>query len=123
MGEHPNAAVVRAALEAMSRGDMQASMEMAAEDVVWHYLGSPEPIRGRAAMAAMAGSTDFTIEAKIHDIVASDDHVVALVLATATRGDRTLEYRTAEIFHLRDGRVTERWAFSDDTAAIVDFFA
>jgi hypothetical protein len=31
-------------------------------------------------------------------------------------------YRTAEILHMKDGKVTEHWAFSDDTAAITDFF-
>jgi len=47
----------------------------------------------------------------------------ALVEAAATRGGRTLRYRTAEIFHIRDGKVVERWAYSDDTAAIIAFFA
>ena len=66
---------------------------------------------------------DYTITAALHDVVANDDHVVALVDATATRGGRTLNYRTAEIVHVRDGKIVERWAFSDDTAAIVAFFA
>jgi len=38
-------------------------------------------------------------------------------------GDQTFSYRSAEIYHMRDGKVTERWAFSDDTAAINAFFA
>ena len=42
--------------------------------------------------------------------------------ATATRG-RTFTYRTVEIYDIRDGKIAERWAFSDDTAAIVEFFA
>jgi hypothetical protein len=41
---------------------------------------------------------------------------------TATRGDKTLQYRTAEIYHMKDGMITARWAFSDDTARIVDSF-
>jgi hypothetical protein len=56
-------------------------------------------------------------------VVGGDDHTIALVEATATRGGRTLTYRTAEIFHVRDGKIVERWAFSDDTAAITAFFA
>jgi ketosteroid isomerase-like protein len=28
----------------------------------------------------------------------------------------------AEIYHIRDGKISARWAFSDDTAAINDFF-
>jgi ketosteroid isomerase-like protein len=39
------------------------------------------------------------------------------------RGDRTFDYNTAEILHIRDGKCVERWAFSDDTARIVEFFA
>jgi uncharacterized protein len=123
MAEHPNAAVIRASLEAMNRGDMEAAANLVADDVVWHYLGGAEPIRGKAAMGAMSGEGDYTITAQMHDIVANDEHAIALVEATATRGGRTFRYRTAEIFHLRDGRISERWAFSDDTAAIIDFFA
>ncbi len=51
------------------------------------------------------------------------DHVVALVKAHATRGDQSLDYNTAEIFHLKDGKISERWAFSDDTARITEFFS
>ena len=74
-------------------------------------------------MEAAPGAVDYEITAKIHDVVANDEHTISLVDATATRGGKTLSYRTAEIMHIRDGKVTERWAFSDDTAAIVAFFA
>jgi ketosteroid isomerase-like protein len=96
--------------------------ELLADDVVWHEIGRAEPLRGKAALAAQGGSGDYKLTGKLHDVVANDEHVVALVDATATRGGKTFEYRTAEIMHVRDGKVTERWAFSDDTAAIVDFF-
>ena len=43
--------------------------------------------------------------------------------ATATMGDQSLTYRTAEIYHMRDGKITERWAFSDDTERINRFFS
>ena len=69
------------------------------------------------------GSSDFTITAELHDVTASADHVVALVKAHATRGDQTCDYDTAEIFHIRDGKISERWAFSDDTARITEFFS
>jgi ketosteroid isomerase-like protein len=63
-----------------------------------------------------------TISTETHDVVANDDHTIQLVTATATIGDRKLVYRTAEIYHMRDGKITERWAFSDDTARINEFF-
>ena len=123
MGEHPNAAVVRRMNEAMSAGDMATAASLVADDIVWHTIGAAEPIRGKDALAAsMAGLAEASISYDIHDVLASDDHVIALGTATATLGGRSLTYRTAEIFHVGNGQVTERWAFSDDTKAIIDFF-
>ncbi len=125
MDEHPNAALAREMADAMARGDMQTLDAHIADDVIWHYIGSAEPYRGKDAMRAamMALGQEGTITVKLHDVVANDDHTVGLAEATATRGDKTLTYRTAEIYHIRDGKITERWAFSDDTAAIAEFFA
>ena len=132
MAEHPNVALVRRAMQAMNEMDMsKADQEMAvldafmADDIIWHEIGRAEPRRGKDELrATMAeGPSDVAIKYDIHDVVANDDHTIALGTATATRDGRTLTYRTAEIFHIRDGRAVERWAFSDDTAAIVAFFA
>ena len=123
MAEHPNAAVVRRMNEAMSGGDMQTAASLVADDIVWHEIGAAEPVRGKAKLAErMADFPDGSIDYDIHDIVASDDHVIALGTAHATMGGRSLTYRTAEIYHVNNGQVTERWAFSDDTKAITDFF-
>jgi hypothetical protein len=124
MAEHPNAALARQMMDAFNRGDPQAIGAFVADDVVWHEIGSTEPLRGKAALATRApGETDYQITAKLHDVVANDDHTIVLVEATATRAGKTLTYRTAEIYHLRNGKIAERWAFSDDTAAITAFFA
>jgi len=132
VAEHPNVALVRRAMQAMNEQDLsKAEQEMAvvdafmADDIVWHEIGRAEPRRGKGELRAamMDGARGGTIAYEVHDIIANDDHAIALGTATATRGDRTLQYRTAEIFHIRDGKAVERWAFSDDTAAIVAFFA
>jgi ketosteroid isomerase-like protein len=123
MGEPPNAAVVRTMNEAMFSGDIETAASKVADDVVWHEIGRAEPRRGKAELAAsMDEFRDTSITWDVHDILASDDHVIALGTATATRGDKQLVYRTAEIYHVKDGQVSERWAFSDDTQRIADFF-
>jgi uncharacterized protein len=126
MAEHPNAVLARQMTDALSRGDMQALDGFLADDVIWHEIGRSEPRRGKAALrAASVGAlgVDYTITGTLHDVVANDDHTIALVDATATRGGKTITYRVAEIYHFRDGKIAERWAFSDDTAAITAFFA
>ena len=119
--EHPNATAVRKMGEALEKGDFQALDAALADDVVWHEIGGVTK-RGKAALRDEDATADYDITFKIHDVVANDDHAIALGEATATRGDKTLTYRTAEIYHLNDGKITERWAFSDDTKAITDFF-
>ena len=107
----------------MSRGDLEAAASYLADDVIWHEIGRAEPRRGKAELAASMGEVDYEITGQLHDIVGNDEHVVALIDATGTRGDHSLSYRVAEIYHIRDGKIIERWAFSDDTAAITEFFA
>ena len=122
MAEHPNVTRVREMGEAMDRGDYEAAASYLADDIVWHEIGRTEPRRGKAQLVALPGQVDYEITGRTHDVVGNDQHVVVLVDAIGKRGGKTLEYRTAEIYHVQDGKVTERWAFSDDTAAIVDFF-
>ena len=100
----------------------------------FHIMSTPDPLRSNGlpfvidkyeltgTMASMEAleEADFTID--IHDVVGNDQHVVGLIEADVGMGDRRLRYRTAEIAHMRDGQITERWAFSDDTQRIADFF-
>jgi ketosteroid isomerase-like protein len=72
----------------------------------------------------MSGLADVDFDLSLHDVVANDEHVIGLVEAHIRAGDREFSYRTAEIHHVdADGKITERWAFSDDTAAITEFFS
>jgi uncharacterized protein len=125
MADHPNAAKIRAASEAMERsGDMMSQMEMLDDNVVWHEIGRDDPIRGKQALIEhFRGMPEgASIKTETHDVLANDEHTVQLVTATARMGDKELVYRTAEIYHMSDGKITERWAFSDDTERINRFF-
>ncbi len=124
MDEHPNAKLLRDMADRMKAGNFEAAADVLADDVEWHEIGRSEPTRGKQALAQRYAESvgDFEIEANLHDVVANDEHAIQLMDVTARRGGKTLEYRTAEIYHMSDGKITARWAFSDDTAAIVAFF-
>lgn len=124
MTEHPNATRYREMSAAMSEGDMSGLDASISDDVVWWEIGASEPVRGKQAlMERMQWFGDYTITAEVHDVVANDDHLIVLLSVNATKGDASLNYRTAEIHHVNSaGQITERWAFSDDTQAISDFF-
>ena len=125
-------ALVRRATQAIAELDMsKAQQEMPivdafmADDIVWHEIGRAEPLR-RAEAAVIEGPRNSTITYDLHE-----RHRERRPCDRARhrdpppRGGKTLVYRTAEIFHIRDpGRARlERWAFSDDTEAITAFFA
>jgi ketosteroid isomerase-like protein len=123
--EHPNAKLVREGMEAFDRGDIEAYGATLSDDIVWHQIGAPT-LNGKDELRESMPAPDagWSITAELHDVVANDEHAVALASAHATRPDgQTLDYRTTEILHVRDGKITERWAFSDDTQKIIDFFA
>jgi len=125
MADHPNAAKIRAVADETERtGDMSSAFEGIDDNIVWHEIGSDEPIRGKQALIErFSGMPEgASIKTETHDVVANDEHAIQLVTATATMGDQELVYRTAEIYHMRDGKITERWAFSDDTERINRFF-
>ena len=125
--EHPNAALVRKMLDDLNSGNTQGMADMIDDDVEWHEIGRRDPIVGKAALAERFGMGSGTpppyqITGELHDVIANDDHTIALASAHATKDGQTFDYRVAEIYHIKDGKVKARWAFSDDTGAINDFF-
>lgn len=126
MGEHPHVALYREVHENLQKGNFQAAFDALDDEVVWHQLGA-ETLHGKDAVVASLseleefGADNFDID--IHDVVGNDEHVIGLVTTTLNMGGQSFSYRTAEIAHMKDGKLTERWAFSDDTQRIIEFFA
>lgn len=130
MPEHPNLEAARAGYEAFAAGDMATVSELFADDIVWHSGGNnilTGDYEGKEAVfgffARLMQETDGTFKNDIHDMLANDEHGVALVTATATRGGKSLEGRMAQIFHMRDGKMTEFWAFPEDQSLFDEFWA
>ena len=76
-------------------------------------------------VASMSGMEVFGPDAfdiDIHDVVGNDEHVIGLVETKLNMGGESFTYRIAEIAHMKDDKLTERWAFSDDTQRIIEFF-
>jgi ketosteroid isomerase-like protein len=124
MDEHPNAAIARSGYEAMEKGDVAAFAALLDEDVIWHEStpGYEGDYRGRDEVLAMFGrilqETGVQMATvSIHDIVANDDHTVVLHETSMTRGDRSATFQYADVYHLRDGKVTEHWHLAVDPKA------
>ena len=128
MADHPNAELVRKGLDAFMKGDMAAVNELLADDIVWHVGGNSQlagDYRGREAVmgffAKMAGIA--TPSMSIHDVVANDEHALAMVEAGGTKPDGTsLQQRSVQVYHVSGGKATEAWFYSEDQAALDAFW-
>jgi uncharacterized protein len=129
MAEHPNAEPIRRAFDAFASDDMATMQSLVAEDTVWHVPGRG-PLagehRGRDAVFEMFGrlvqASKGTFTQALHDVVASEDHAVALTFATASRGGHSYDGRDVWVFHLREGQIAEAWWRPEDLYAADEFW-
>jgi uncharacterized protein len=124
MAEHPNAARIRDGYAAFAKGDFAVLNDLFAEDLVWREFGRSQlagEYRGRDAVYGLFGKlmevTEGSFHADLHAVLADDEHAVALVVVTASRGGRSIEVKQAHVFHMRDGKVTEFWNANTDQYA------
>ena len=123
MGEHPNAAVIRSAYEAIGKGYMPAVAELLDDDITWYEstAGMEGVYRGRDQVLAFMGQVfqqaGMQMSVSIHDILANDHHAVILHESTLTVGDRSHTGQYADVYHLRDGKITAHWHLAVDPKA------
>lgn len=122
---HPNKEAIRRGYQACAQGDMGAISELMADDIVWHSGGDTiltGDYKGREAVlewfARLAQESGGAFGAEVHDVLANDEHAVALVTTSATRNNKSFEVRAAQIFHVSDGQITESWSFAEDQDAL-----
>jgi uncharacterized protein len=126
---HPNEDLFRKGYELFLGGDLTALMDLMADDVVWH-VGGDNPLsgdyRGKDEVMGLFGQfferSGGTLRIEIHDVLANDEHGVALTRTTAERDGKSIDTRSAHIVHFSDGKVVESWQFSEDTGAMDTFW-
>ena len=127
---HPNEDLVRRAFDAFAKGDVDTLRELTDQDAVWHHPGRNQLSGDYRGVDAILGSfaktaelTGGTFRADLHDVVANDEHAVAIYVGRAEREGRTFENRNVLVQHIRNGKLVESWLLSDDQYAADEFFS
>ena len=130
MADHPNADLLRKGYEAFDKGDMATITELFAEDVVWHLPGSNQLSgvhRGRDAVFGIFAKTTqlsgSTFKIDVHDVLANDEHAVALTRGTGSRQGRQLSSLDTDVYHMSNGKVMEFWSFAEDQRLTDEFWS
>ena len=124
---HPHEQVVRDLYAARERGDLEAVAALLDPDIDWHepydFLGD---IKGRErvieTLREAVEATRGTFRIHLHDVLANDEHAVALVEWSARRDARAMQGQEIAVYHVRDGVVREVWFTANDPGSVNDFF-
>jgi ketosteroid isomerase-like protein len=125
--EHPNAAIARESFAAMQQGDTEWLEEHITDDVVWHVGGNSRAAgeyRGRDTVRQLfTGAMGEGSKLDLHDVLANDDHTVILGEAHLVASDGgSVDYKFVNVFHIKDGKLTEAWGMSENDAETDAFF-
>jgi uncharacterized protein len=127
---HPNEKLVRDLYAAFLAGDLDSVRAHYDPDVVWH-------VPGRNRLSGDVSGVDAVMESltrlaslpagmlhlQIHDVLASDDHVVGLISEQLEQDGKRVDETFSMVIHIKDGKVAEVWNMYFDPYARDEFWA
>jgi uncharacterized protein len=125
-----NAALIRSAYEAFSRGDIAGAMAAFADDILWHVPGRgplSSDYRGRDAVLAFFRQVNAlsagTFRVRVDDVLTKGDRVIVLCTESASRGDRAWSSPQVHVWTVRGRKATVFHQFQGDQQAEDEFWA
>jgi uncharacterized protein len=120
MADHPNAELFRRGYTAFQSGDLDTVRSLFAADIVWNVAGHNHlsgAHRGIDDVLAVFmrnfEETGGTFKVELHDILANDEHAVALATVSGQKDGKSMKDNYTHVVHLKDGRVTESWIYDE----------
>jgi ketosteroid isomerase-like protein len=127
---HPNEDLIRKMYEAAGAGDIPTFQQCFSTDVVWHEPGK-SPVsgdfKGIQELLGLLGKnlelSGGTFKLDLHDLLVNDEHAVGLNTASAQREGKTWSDNQVNVFHIKDGKITEFWNHPGDLYAKDEFWS
>jgi uncharacterized protein len=129
---HPNEELLREAIAAFQRGDMEAlQSKYFAEDIRYHIPGRSPVAGDYGGVAEVFGAfgrlfelSGGTLRIELNDVAANDQHGFALITTHAEREGRQLDGSEVLICNPSpDGKLTEIWTQPLDQYAADEFWS
>lgn len=127
---HPNAALARAAWDAISQGDAPGLRSLLSSDLVWHATAQGTPWSGEHRgqdeildFLARIGEVTEVFHASLLDILASDARALVVFQVEIELGGRRVELPYLLLGRVEEGRFAEIWTVPLDPEAIAKFWS
>jgi ketosteroid isomerase-like protein len=128
---HENEALIRRFHEAQAAADAATLMDLLSDDIVWHVPGKnllSRDYRGKTEVAGFwARARELsggTVRTEPLDVLASDQHAIALVRVHAEREGRSLGGQfQAFTYRIEGGKIAEFWFLVEDRYAVDAFWS
>jgi uncharacterized protein len=125
-----NAALIKSAYDAFSRGDTQSVFAVFAETILWHVPGRgplSRDYRGHAEVGGFfeqfMGLSEGSFRIQIDQILANRDRVVVLCTESASRAGRSWSSPQVHVWTVKDGRATAFWEYEGDQQGEDEFWS
>ena len=128
MAQHPNSRLAEASWVAVANSDVDALGKLWADDIVWHAT-TRNPWAGvyvgRDAVLdylARVGEAGEVFDARLDDVLVSDDHMMLLCHMQLRHGSQEVEVDQAILARIEKTRVAEVWVTALDPQAIETYW-
>jgi ketosteroid isomerase-like protein len=125
-----NAALIKSAYDAFSRGDTESVFAVFAENIVWHVPDRGPLSRDYRGHGEVAGFFEHfmslskgTFRIQIDEIFANRDRVVVLCTESASRAGRSWSSPQVHVWTVKDGRATAFWEYEGDQQGEDEFWS
>lgn len=119
--KHPNSVLLEKLYSDFSKGDLQSVLNACADEIVFN-------VPGKSKIAGKYNKSNFvtgfimklmeisggTLKVEVHDILASDRHVVVLATDHLTQNGKSINYRTAHIWRFENGKPVAWYEYPRD---------
>ena len=130
MADHPNAELFRRGYTAFQSGDLDTVRSLFTPDIEWTTPGRNRFAGVRRGVDEVINlfvqqmqETNGTFHVDVHDILANDEHAVALATVSGERNGKKLSDRYSHVVHIKNGKVAESWILDENPDAVDEFWA
>src|SRR5258708_29595693 len=129
--EQAHLELIKSLLSEFAGDNLDGVRALLTPDVKFHFPGdnslSGEYLGVDASLRLLDQITQWTggtTRVRLHDVLANEQHGILLYTVTAQHGERSISYRYIDLYHFREGQISEVWGYpADDARAFDEFYS